>query len=129
MSAISGCAGHRGNSTFPGHEGWIEVESASYGNLALTEENHVAIQSATGGAGAGKAKFNEFSITKAVDVASPKLFQAAQRSEPVVKVVVECASGKHITYTLTITGGTMQVRSAGPGKESIIFVGGHVMYN
>jgi type VI protein secretion system component Hcp len=119
----------KGASTFPGHEGWVEVNGASLGNLALTEENHAALQRATSGAGAGKVKFNPFSITKEIDSASPKFFQAAQRREPVVKVIVECASGQHITHRLTITGGTLQVKPAGPGKEAIIFVGGNVTYN
>jgi type VI secretion system Hcp family effector len=119
----------KGNSAFPGHQGWIEVESASFGNLALTEENAPAIQRSTSGAGAGKVTFNPFSITKAVDSASPKLFQAATRGETVVKVVVECASGQHITHRLTITGGKLSVKPAGPGKEAIIFVGGHMTYN
>jgi hypothetical protein len=119
----------KGESTERGHEGWIEAESAALGNLALTEENHAALQRATSGAGAGKVTFNPFSITKAVDSASPKLFQAATRGETVVKVVVECASGQHITHRLTITGGTLSVKPAGPDKEAIIFVGGHVTYN
>ena len=51
----------KGNSAFPGHQGWIEVESASFGNLALTEENAPAIQRSTSGAGAGKVTFNPFS--------------------------------------------------------------------
>jgi type VI protein secretion system component Hcp len=119
----------KGESRFPGHEGWIEVESASLGNLALTEENHAALQRATSGAGAGKVTFAPFTIHKSVDSASPLLFRAAQRSEPVVKVIVECASGQHITRHLTITGGTLSARPDGTGKETITFAGGRVTYN
>lgn len=119
----------KGESTERGHEGWIKAESAEYGNLALTEENHTALKNATSGSGAGKARFNSFTITKEVDSASPKLFQVATRGDTIVKVIVECASGNHITHRVTITGGTLSRKPAGPGKEAIIFVGGHVMYN
>ena len=119
----------KGESTERGHEGWIEAESAALGNLALTEENQAALQNATSGAGAGKVTFNPFSITKKVDVASPQLFQAATRGETVVKVMVDCVSGGRVTHRFTITGGTLSVKPAGPGKEAIIFVGGHAKYD
>jgi type VI secretion system secreted protein Hcp len=38
-------------------------------------ENQATLGSATGGAGTGKAKFNEFSITKPTDTASPIFFK------------------------------------------------------
>jgi hypothetical protein len=118
----------KGTSTFRGHEGWIEVDRASLGNLALTEQNHTALVSATSGAGAGKVKFNEFTIHKAVDTASPKFFQAATGRQPIRQVIVECVSGNHIMHRLTITGGTLSVKPEGPGREAIIFVGGIVAY-
>jgi type VI secretion system secreted protein Hcp len=49
------------------------IEVASF---AWDAENPTTIGSATGGAGAGKVKFNEFTIQKTVDTASPKLFEA-----------------------------------------------------
>jgi hypothetical protein len=119
----------KGDSTFPGHEGWIEAERASLGNLDLTEENHDALQKATSGAGPGKVTINSSTITKSVDSASPNLFEAAKRGGGVQTIVVECVSGNHITHTLTITGGTLSVKPAGPGKEAIIVVGGHVAYD
>jgi type VI secretion system secreted protein Hcp len=48
----------------------IELRSLSFG-----VENIVSIGSSTGGAGAGKAKFNEIEITKPSDSASPVLFK------------------------------------------------------
>jgi type VI secretion system secreted protein Hcp len=48
----------------------IDVESYSWG-----VENPTTIGSATSGAGAGKAKFNEFTIQKKIDEASPILFK------------------------------------------------------
>jgi type VI secretion system secreted protein Hcp len=54
----------------------ISISSFSIGNPT-------SIGSATGGAGAGKIKFNEFQITKTVDSASPKL-------------LLWCTGGQHI---------------------------------
>lgn len=55
----------------------IELDSFSLG-----VENPTTIGSASSGAGAGKAKFQSFEVTKFVDKASPSLFTA-------------CASGAH----------------------------------
>src|SRR4051794_30916466 len=41
----------------------------------LGAENDTTIGSATSGAGAGKATFNELTVTKSVDATSPVLFQ------------------------------------------------------
>jgi type VI secretion system secreted protein Hcp len=49
--------------------GSIELSEFSFG-----AENSVSISSATGGAGAGKATFKEFSIKKLTDTASTSLF-------------------------------------------------------
>jgi len=43
----------------------------------FTVENPTTIGSSTSGAGAGKVKFGEFTITKAVDTASPSFFRNA----------------------------------------------------
>ena len=47
----------------------FEIKDFSFGI-----ENPTTIGSATGGAGAGKIKFNEFLITKTTDKASPNFF-------------------------------------------------------
>jgi type VI secretion system secreted protein Hcp len=62
--------GIEGESKDHKHKGEIEVLSFSWGI-----SNPTTIGSATGGAGAGKAKFNEFSIVKHIDTASPAIFQ------------------------------------------------------
>lgn len=54
------------------HIGAIEIQAFAFG-----VETPVTISSASGGAGAGKAKFNELDITKGVDSASTALFEAA----------------------------------------------------
>jgi type VI secretion system secreted protein Hcp len=53
-------------------KGWIELQSFSFGS-----SNSSNIGSATGGAGAGKVKFNEFTIKKTTDSASPLFFKAS----------------------------------------------------
>ena len=58
-------------------EKWIEVDSFSWG-----VSNTTSIGSATGGAGSGKAAFQEFKITKPTDISSAQLF-------------LKCASGQH----------------------------------
>ncbi|HEY5057424.1 MAG TPA: type VI secretion system tube protein Hcp [Gaiellaceae bacterium] len=84
--------GITGEVTTAGHEGEIEVSSFSWGVSNVTN-----VGSSTGG-GAGKASFNEFSITKTTDSASPALF-------------LDCAAGRTIqSATLSLNhelnGGT-----------------------
>jgi|GEM_PF-5437782 len=52
----------------------FEIKDFSFG-----VENPTTIGSATGGAGAGKIKFNEFTIKKTSDSASPTFFQDSSR--------------------------------------------------
>jgi len=67
------------------HKGEIEILSFSWG-LSNT------VSSATGGAGAGKVKFNEFTIVKMIDTASPKLMES-------------CCQGEHLGFAqLTLVG-------------------------
>ena len=61
-----------------GTSGAFEIKDWSFG-----VENPTTIGSATGGAGAGKIKFNEFQITKMVDGASPAFFK-------------NCVAGTHL---------------------------------
>lgn len=58
-------------------EKWIEISSFSWG------VSNPTISSATGGAGAGKAQFQDFHFTSGLNAASPKL-------------MLSCASGQHI---------------------------------
>lgn len=66
----------------------------------------VSFASGAGGArtGAGKAAVHDISITKTVDKASPKLFQACTSGKhfPTVKITLRKAGGKpYLTYKLT----------------------------
>src|ERR1041385_5553591 len=62
----------------------FELKDFSFG-----VENPTTIGSATGGAGAGKVKFNEFTIKKVSDSASPMFRQAASSHRHFPRVVVQ----------------------------------------
>jgi len=94
-----------GNATFDpitdgaGSPGFsFEIKDFSFG-----VENPTTIGSATGGAGSGKIKFNEFTIKKTTDAASPLLFKncAAGAHYPKVTIVVRKA-GSDVTTTITL---------------------------
>jgi type VI secretion system secreted protein Hcp len=57
--------GESTDSQFKGSDGWFEVKEFSFGI-----ENTLNISSASGGAGAGKADFKEFTVKKQTDKAS-----------------------------------------------------------
>lgn len=65
--------GLSGSASASNHKGEIEISSFSWGAT-----NSSTIGSQSSGAGAGKVSMNSFSITKQIDVSSPKLFTAAQ---------------------------------------------------
>jgi type VI secretion system secreted protein Hcp len=62
--------GESQDKTYSGAQGWFEISSF---NLGI--QNSVAIGSSGGGAGAGKAQFQDFTFTKAVDTISPAIFK------------------------------------------------------
>ena len=74
-----------GGSVDPIYSGWIEASSFEAG-----AENPATIGSATGGAGAGKVKFKEFTIVKTVDAATPLFFEKLSlgQSLATIKMVV-----------------------------------------
>jgi type VI secretion system secreted protein Hcp len=78
-----------GASTDKVHKGEIEVESYTFGIA-----NTATVGSATGGAGAGKATFSDFTFTSAISAASPKILLA-------------CAQGSHYPSAV------LSVRKAG----------------
>ncbi len=69
-------AGESQDVNFPGKQGYIAIRSFSYG-----VENATTIGSQSGGAGAGKAKFNQLEIEKDVDSTSPQIFQALAQGQ------------------------------------------------
>src|SRR5438445_1011307 len=76
--------GVQGPSKDPAHAGAFEIKDFSFG-----VENPTTIGSATGGAGAGKVKFNEFTIKKTTDSASPLLRQASSSHRRFAQVKVQ----------------------------------------
>lgn len=79
---------------------WIEVKSISFG-----AEHPVTIGSAYGGAGSGKATFDEIVIEKAVDSTSPALFAAV------------CTGGHYEQITIAFR------KAGGAGKAAMPYYG------
>ena len=107
----------------------FEIKDFSFG-----VENPTTIGSATGGAGAGKIKFNEFQIKKTSDKASPVFFKNCATGEhfksivlKVMKVDKKGMETPFFTYALE-TVFTTKIDWSGPGdegpEESITFVYG-----
>jgi type VI secretion system secreted protein Hcp len=72
-----------GESASVDHKGWIIIESMSWGGITPV--------SGTGGGGAGKVSFKDFSFSQRINKASPKLF-------------LMCATGQTVpTVTLSVT--------------------------
>jgi type VI secretion system secreted protein Hcp len=73
----------------------VEVSSFSF-----DIENPTTIGSATGGGGAGKVKFNEFTIEKFVDQASAPLFNACAAGAhfPSVMLIIRKPGGQNLLY-------------------------------
>lgn len=84
LNAYMKIDGAPGESMEPKHMGWIEVSSPQLDQI----RNSMTVGSATGGAGAGKIKFNEFTIKKRTDKATPKLLEAAVKGKVFHEVVI-----------------------------------------
>src|SRR5437588_8137417 len=94
-------------STYAHAKDAFEIKDFSFG-----VENPTTIGSATGGAGAGKIKFNEFTIKKITDQASPLFFK-------------NCCAGVHyesVTIAMRKAGGSKDVS----GQEFLRFKFGTV---
>ena len=77
-------------STDVNHKDWIEITSFSHG---LTQPISSTVSSA-GGASAERVDFGTLNISKLVDKASPKLFEAGCTGKHIKEVVLEfCRSG------------------------------------
>jgi type VI secretion system Hcp family effector len=109
----------------------FEIKDFSFG-----VENPTTIGSATGGAGAGKTKFNEFTIKKPTDLASPKFFKNCCIGAHYKTVTIsmrksggdDATSGKEFVQFKFDTVFTTKIDWSGPGdegpEESITFVYG-----
>jgi type VI secretion system secreted protein Hcp len=91
-----------GESTDDKHKDWIEVLSYGLG----IQQPASATASSSGGATAERANFQDFSITKALDKASPKLAQTCSDGTHIKQITLElCRAGgdkvKYMEYKLT----------------------------
>jgi type VI secretion system secreted protein Hcp len=110
--------GIEGESSDDKHAGWIEVTSFNTGLSQITS----ATASSVGGASAERADFHDFSFTKQLDKASPKLALACADGTHIDSIIVEiCRAGtekvKFMEYKMTnciISG----VSTSGGGKDS-----------
>jgi type VI secretion system Hcp family effector len=93
----------------------------------------VSTGSAGGGAGAGKATFNDVTVTRAVDAVSPRLVQAAAAGQHFASVTIDIATGKGTTmeYTLdTVFITSVQHKATGDGAvETLSLAYGAVSIN
>jgi len=87
-------------------------------------------QAATGGAGAGKIRFNEFTIKKTTDASTPLIHKALVNNERFANLVLRFynhqPSGKEEVYfTITLTNARIsKLTKEPPTRESITFVFG-----
>ena len=82
--------GIEGESTDSKHSGWIEVNGCDMEINQTVSET----ASSAGGASAGRADFSDFSFSKLLDKASPKLAQSCAAGTHIDKIVVElCRAG------------------------------------
>ncbi len=100
----SGTSTLDGESKDANHPNAIDILSYEFG-----ADNPVSIGSATSGAGAGKIKFNEFTITKFVDKSSPTLFKYEASGTHFEKLVLTVRKAGGTQDYLTITMGTVFV--------------------
>ncbi|MGI8742111.1 MAG: Hcp family type VI secretion system effector [Bryobacteraceae bacterium] len=85
-----------GESTDDKHKDWIEVLSFNHG---VTQPSSATASSAGGGT-AERTEHQDFSITKFVDKASPKLYESCSSGKHIKEVTIEMcrASGDKLKY-------------------------------
>ena len=120
--------------TFESVSAGVKPEAFEIKDFSFGVENPTTIGSATGGAGAGKVKFNEFTIKKTSDQASPAFFKnccAGAHYKTVTismrKSGIETAGREFLRFKFD-TVFTTKIDWSGPGdegpQESITFVYG-----
>jgi type VI secretion system secreted protein Hcp len=89
-----------GESSAPGHQGWIEIESWSWGATA----------------GAGKCTVHDFHFTKKVDRSSPALAQAALVGLLLPAVTVETGGERHMLQNVMVKSVQNVNGNSGPAQ-------------
>lgn len=85
-----------GESLDANHTDWIELLGFEFGASQATS----ATASSAGGASAERVNLSEFSITKFIDKASPKLFEACCRGQHIREITLQVhrAGGEQVRY-------------------------------
>ena len=109
--------GLQGDAVIGNSKSYIAIKNFSWG-----AEHKATIGSASGGAGAEKAAFQELSIDKAVDASSPALFQRMATGAPIqsMELVVRKAGATspiHLRYHFQMAFITATETSGGTGAE------------
>jgi len=115
-----------GESTDDKHKDWIEI--LSY-NFAITQMASAAARSATTAAAGERADFQDVSIVKYVDKASPKISSACAKGETIKEVLIDCcrAGGDQHVYMnfklekVIITSVGLGGGGGGEATESVTF--------
>lgn len=86
----------KGESTDKDHKDWVMIQSYEHG---ITQPASVT-QKTAGGRSAEAVQFEEFRITKLVDAASPKLYEACCKGTHIPEVTIELwrAGGDPLKY-------------------------------
>jgi len=85
-----------GESTDKKHQDWISVRSYSIG----VEQKTSSYKHDQGGAPVGRAEFDDLTITKGVDIASPLLFKACAKGTHIKEIIMQLhrAGGDKVLY-------------------------------
>ncbi len=117
--------GIKGESTDDKHKDWIEVLSYNWGVSQMAS----ATASSSGGGAVQRADFQDLSIVKLMDSASPLLFKACAMGDHIDEVKLElCRAGgdklKYMEYKLTdVIISSVSIGGGGGGEptESLTF--------
>lgn len=112
--------GIKGESTDDKHKDWMEILSFNWGVSQMAS----ASVSATGGGASGRASFQDLTVVKTMDSASPLLFKACAKGDHIKEAVLElCRPGgdklKYMEYKLTdVIISSVSVGGGGGGEPT-----------